>query len=285
MKNIMPMKNFLVAIDFSKTSIHVLKYTLSIANKAGGDVMMVWVDDVSTPESILTHESIPLREETIRQFEELIDDNKQLLPNGKLRYKIRKGKVYYEIAAVARSIKADIILTGTHGITGFEEYWIGSNAYRIVVNAPCPVITIRNSFDIERGIKTILIPIDRSSNTTEKLPYAAEMAEVFGAEIHILSLYSTTLKSLRQRVDIACKKASDYFSDKNLPYICNSLVADNNSSATLNYSEEKNIDMIVIMTEQEATKSNVFLGQDAQQMVNNSNVPVFNVHPNEKSMK
>ena len=37
---------------------------------------------------------------------------------------------------------AGLIITGSHGISGFEEYWIGSNAFKIVTYATCPVVTV-----------------------------------------------------------------------------------------------------------------------------------------------
>ena len=68
-----------------------------------------------------------------------------MLKAGEFNYKIRKGKVHVEIANQAKYSDAMLVIAGTHGVTGFEEFWIGSNAYRIVTYAPCPVITVRTN--------------------------------------------------------------------------------------------------------------------------------------------
>ena len=47
------------------------------------------------------------------------------------------------IAGAARSRKADLIVIGTHGRTGFAKFFLGSVASRVLAVAPCPVLTVR----------------------------------------------------------------------------------------------------------------------------------------------
>jgi hypothetical protein len=71
---------------------------------------------------------------------------------------------------MAKMTDADLIIAGTHGVTGFEQYWIGSNAYRIVSYAPCPVITVRFDFDFDNDIRNVVLPIDATPDTRQKVP-------------------------------------------------------------------------------------------------------------------
>jgi nucleotide-binding universal stress UspA family protein len=43
----------------------------------------------------------------------------------------------------ARSIRADAIAMGTHGLSGLDRLLIGSTAERVIASAPCPVLTVR----------------------------------------------------------------------------------------------------------------------------------------------
>jgi nucleotide-binding universal stress UspA family protein len=47
------------------------------------------------------------------------------------------------IARVARSKRADVIVMGTHGRTGFKRFILGSVAARVLALASCPVLTVR----------------------------------------------------------------------------------------------------------------------------------------------
>ena len=47
------------------------------------------------------------------------------------------------IADTARELSVDLIAMGTHGRTGLRHLLLGSNAERVIQNAPCPALTVR----------------------------------------------------------------------------------------------------------------------------------------------
>ena len=47
------------------------------------------------------------------------------------------------IARLAKSRRADVIVIGTHGRTGFQRALMGSVAARVIALARCPVLTVR----------------------------------------------------------------------------------------------------------------------------------------------
>ncbi len=274
------MKQIIVAIDFSKTSLNALAYGIHIANKAKADVQMVWVDNTTSEEVVFEGFAHEERNEKVALLKELQEKYSKSLKGGKLDYKTRKGKVYLEIAQQAKSVNADLIVAGTHGVSGFEEFWIGSNAYRIVTNAPCPLITIRHDCKVE-DIQRILIPIDSSQETRQKIPIVSQLAGLFNSEIHVLSLYSTPLKSVQRRVDNYAKQVMDYFDERKIKYIAVTKESENITRTTIDYAETIKAGMIAIMTEQETTTANIFLGPDARQMINHSPVPVLSMRAKE----
>ena len=54
-----------------------------------------------------------------------------------------EGIPHERIAGAARSRKADLLVIGTHGRTGFAKLFLGSVASRVLAVAPCPVLTVR----------------------------------------------------------------------------------------------------------------------------------------------
>ena len=165
------MRQIIVAIDFSKCSIHALEYAINLSNTMKTGITMVWVDAARTDESVLGP-SEPNRKEITGSFDQLIEKYGPQLQHGEISYKIRKGKVHIEVANQAKYSDALLVIAGTHGVTGFEEFWIGSNAYRIVTYAPCPVITIRTSYEFRPDLKHIVIPIDSTLETRQKVPFS-----------------------------------------------------------------------------------------------------------------
>lgn len=241
---------------------------------------MVWVDSDRTEESVLSPTDIS-RKEITSLFDQLIEKYGPQLKHGEMTYKIRKGKVHAEVANQAKYSDAMIVIAGTHGVSGFEEFWIGSNAYRIVSHAPCPVITVRTSYESDSDIKRIVIPIDSTLETRQKIPFSTKLAKYFNAEVHVLSLYTTSIRAVRNKVDNYSKQVAKYLEDENVNYIIEAVEAENVTNSTIDYAKKVDADIIAIMTEQETTTANLFLGAYAQQMVNHSPIPVLNIHAKE----
>ena len=273
------MKDILVAIDFSKGSAHALEYAIELAKLAQSNITMVWVDSQSIQEVTLTSESSELREDAKKNLEELVRTYKDQVKPGKLTYKIRKGKVYNELAAQAKQCECTILVTGTHGVSGFEEYWIGSNAARVVSHAPCPVISVKYNFDIDRGIRRILLPLDHTSQTIQKAFFTLKLARLSGADINILAIHTSKLKTMQRVVENNVAKAEKYLSDHGINFVIDSIMTDNVASSIIDHARQVDADLISIMTDWQNEASVTILGQFAQQLVNYSPVPVLSIHP------
>jgi nucleotide-binding universal stress UspA family protein len=271
------MKNILVAIDFSKNAEHALDYALLFAGKMDAGISLIWVDDMMSDDSVIDTIDGDLRREKKSYMNSLIEEYQPKLKGRKIEVLFRKGRVYQEITKAARQINAELIFTGTHGVSGYEQYWIGSNAYRIVTQAPCPVVTIRKDYDFSGGIQNILLPIDSSLETKQKLPFTCSLSQLFDARIHLLVIYNTPLKVIRRRIDKIAEEAEVCLKEKEVNYVVERLEADNVAATLLNYSSEKKIDLLTIMTDQGTTTANKFLGPYAQQLINNSIIPVMSL--------
>ena len=275
------MKQIIVAIDFSKCSLHALEYAIQLANKLDSNILLVWVDNTRSDESVYASPQDTSRKEINENFEEIIEKYSPSLDKGEITYKIRKGKVHIELANQAKYSDAMLVVSGTHGVTGFEEFWIGSNAYRIVTYSPCPVITVRANYEFSNKVDKIILPIDSTLETRQKIPFTVKWAKIFNSEVHVLSLYSTTIKAVKNRVDNYSKQVVKFLEEENVNYKLAAIDAENITNATIKYTDEVNGDIIAIMTEQETTTSNLFLGAYAQQMVNHSPIPVLSIHAKE----
>jgi nucleotide-binding universal stress UspA family protein len=272
------MNYILVGIDFEEGSYNALEHAISIAQKAKLDICCIWVSSTKERDSKIREK---LKDEAKAKLEKLIKDYEGRLEGNEIRYKIREGKIYKEIIAEAKENKPYMMVIGTHGASGFEEFWIGSNANKIVTAAPCPVFTIRTGRTIKRDLKTIVMPLDSSLETRQKAPITGVMAKNFGAVVHILKTYTTHVKSVRRRVDGYADQVMKYFDDNEIEYKEVPLDVDNLSHDIIDYATSVDANLIVIMTEQETRTSNLWLGPFAHQMVNHSPIPVLSLHTKE----
>jgi nucleotide-binding universal stress UspA family protein len=272
-------KKIVVGVDFSDCSINALEHAITIAQKAKAGITMVWVNHLDYSKEIFSVEPKQLTAEVATRFEDLVAAHKDKLWGQQLNYVIKKGKVYKEICAVAEDENAFLIVIGTHGSSGFEEFWIGSNANRMVSACTKPIITIRGGIDVGKDLKTIVMPFDSTKVTRQKLPMTALLASYFDSEVHIIGLFTSKLDDLRYRIRNYVAQAEDYFKENNVRYKSLFLEAENITDTTLEYAKKVDANLISVMTEQETTTSNLWLGPYAAQMVNHASVPVMSIHP------
>ena len=271
------MKKILVAVDFSKGSLRALSYAIKLANVFKTDILMTFVLKPDNNDSLYSNSHEKVIEEVTTRFDDLINLHKKDLKKGTLSYKIREGKIHTEIANQAKYSDCDLIIVGTHGVSGFEEFWIGSNARRIVTSAPCSVISIRYDFCPTKSINRIILPIDSSFDTRQKVPITCDIAEAFGAEIHLL-ITSNSASDKRIAKSYA-KQTISYIESRGIKPIV--VETSKKPLEVIEYAKTVGADLISIMTEQEVSTISLLLGASAEQVVTHSPIPVLSVHPKE----
>jgi nucleotide-binding universal stress UspA family protein len=273
------MKKILVAIDFSDCSINALEHAITIANKAEADIEMMFVIKADSTREMFTEGPQTLASMVSDKFNEMVEKYQPVMGKNKLTYLVKEGKIYHEIVVQADQKEVFLVVAGTHGSSGFEEFWIGSNANRIVGALRKPVITIRGGVNVNRNLLKIVLPLDSTPETRQKVPFTAYMAKIFDAEVHILKIHSSKVEAVVRRIDSYADQVVKHLQEEEIKYVVLPLESDNLTDTTIEYALKINANLISIMTEQEITAKNLLLGPYAQQMVNHSPIPVLSIHP------
>jgi len=272
------MNKIVVAIDFSECSINAFVHALSVAEHCNSELILLWVEKQAAEKENIENKYPDTAKDVQKAFEELIAKHQPESPSVPISWKIRKGKIYKEVTEEAKLVKAMLIVTGTHGASGFEEFWIGSNANKIVSASYCPVITIRGGINIHRPLQRIVLPIDSAEETRQKSSFTGYIAKKHNADVFILKLYTSKLKTMIHKVDLYAAQVASYLDQEKIKYHIDHVECQNISQATIDYAKKIDANLISIMTEQETTTANIFLGPYAHQMVNHSPFPVLSIH-------
>ena len=263
------MSNILVGFDFSAGSAYAVDLAIDIANRFGLNLRLVFVKDKDQDEA-------PLCEEIERRIQAV----SHLFKGISMDYVVREGKVSEEFAAQAEQDGSELIVVGTNGLSGFKKNFIGRNTYSTIANSKCPVLTIREDFNFDKSLEHIVVPIDSSADTRQKIPFAARFAKIFDSQLHILGLYTSDNSSIKGIVDGYVNMVDTYLEKAGVQHVvkCGD-VPKNLTVTTLEYADEVNADMIVIMTEQESSFSSMILGTYAEQMLTLSTRPILSIRP------
>jgi nucleotide-binding universal stress UspA family protein len=202
----------------------------------------------------------------------------------KAEFRVDFGSVHKTIAQTASEIAAAYIIIGTHGQSGFEEFLIGSNTFRLCATAPCPVITVQdNPQQQNTAYKTMVMPVDTSFYTRQKVKATAELAKAFGATIHVLGVSTEEDAESVHHVQVVLKQVSEYLQAQGVSCQTSEDFGRNITDVTILYAKAVHADLISVMTEQEPSVRSLIMGEFAQQLINRSPIPVLSFRPKEVS--
>ncbi len=146
------------------------------------------------------------------------------------------------------------------------------------------MLSIREDFDFHKALETIIVPLDSTTETRQKVPFAARMAKTFGSTIHLLGLYTSDSKDIRGLVNGYIDQVEKYLEKYEVKHVTEFVEAKKNLTVTtLEYADKVNADLIVIMTEQEKALTSWLIGTYAQQMLTLSKHPILSIRPEEIS--
>lgn len=270
----------LVPIDFSEQSMIALKQSCNLAKIYNAEIVLIYVFEKLNPMmKIFFSETKGLKEAVTKNLLTLAEDTTK--ETGLLvSTHISKGVVHAKIVKAAKKMNVKMIVMGTQG--GNRSKFIGSNALRVVKTAPCPVITIKGKVH-KKGYKHILLPLDLTKATKDKVTIGIKLAQLFGAEIIAISIIledkNEEYLKLEQQINEVKQKIEANNINCKTELIKIKKDKDTMVNALLTYAEKKKIDLIVIMTQQENEFKELFIGSKAQAIINYSEIPVLSVLP------
>lgn len=273
------MKHIIVPLDFSDESMNGLELAVMLSSKTKASVQLVYVLTKSTDFSHISKEEEQRMAKS--KLGEIVAKYEHKLPSGvELSSIVKRGKVYDEVVEQAEAFEDSVIVVSTHGASGFEELFIGSNALRIITASETPVIAIRHGI-VPKTFRRILLPVDYTQDTRQKVPYTAEIARVFGATVHIIAVTGVRDQELLQRVKSWASQVEEYLNDSGIDTELSTHTGENISDMVVEYAKSNKIDLISMMTDQGSAISNFILGNNAQQMLAKAPVPVLCITPKE----
>jgi len=279
-------KNILVPVDFSETSEIALTEAVKLASLLKANIFLIHVIEYLNEFNGYFYSVVPEMQTSLPhllEFEKTVDkkmEEKKTEINKKYGITpdvfIASGQVHSEIIRFSEKKKIDLIVMGTHGVSGYKELFIGSNAQRVVTLSDIPVLTIQKEIS-KTGFKNILIPIDNALHSREKVNMALLIAEVFGSTIHIIGLPDSEEELDVNKIKIKLESVEKIISNDKLLYKTTIVHGKNLAMDALSYADENNCDLIVINTGHESKLTGIFLGAFAQQLVNHSKIPVLSI--------
>ena len=149
----LPVKKIVVPTDFSEPAREGFRKACQVAAHFKAALIVV---HVNPPVPIIPagHGAVPFNVKGYKQeMEKVSRDNldafvaTESCGSVSVTPLIREGDVAEEIVRAAEEQAADLIVTATHGYSGWKKFILGSVTEKVVRIAPMPVLTIREPED------------------------------------------------------------------------------------------------------------------------------------------
>ena len=194
---------------------------------------------------------------------------------------VAKGIVYEKICEISELVNASIIVMGTNGSPkGITKRFIGSNAEKVVRSSKCPVITIKGD-NHKDGCDNIILPLDLTKETKEKVTYAIEFARYWNATVRVVSVVLSNRNQDRNHLQSNLLQVANFIKKAGVNCTYELLEGEKKVSMSdfiLDYEKKYNSDLIIIMTKKEESLSDS-LSVTARSIIYNAEIPVMCIHP------
>ncbi len=284
------MKRILVCTDGSIFAQSSYEYTAWFASGLDVDVEVLYVTDIRSQKVTSTGNlsgsiGIDAAKELLNKLVELEHEKaklnheraKLILENAKHFFEtkgIDNVKLVHETGFLVDSFHkfeedADLIVLGKRGEAAeFASGHLGANLERIVraSHKPC-LVTSRQYKPIER----LLLAYDGSPSCQKILQFLVDSSVFDGLELHIV----TVAKSVEEQTAIARIESARQLAKKaGFEPIC-SVIEGHSEKAIAQYSEENNIDLLMIGAYGHSRIRHLVIGSTTAQILRSSHIPVL----------
>jgi nucleotide-binding universal stress UspA family protein len=170
-----------------------------------------------------------------------------------------------------------VILSISLGQTG-TGFISAKEANSLIDKLEGVVLTIPDSKP-NMDFSNIVVPLDTSSETRQKVPYAVEFARIFGSTIHVLGVSSETGRDAEVLIKNYIRQVCTNIEEKGIRVSSDLRLGGNPTEKVLEFAKQNNMGLITIMTEQETSLVSFFKGKYSEQMIKNAAFPVLSIHP------
>lgn len=274
------MKKILVPCDFSDCAIEAFRFALDLAAQSKGEVSVVKVIDLPVvyeatfgmPPYVLNPGFVKeLDDDAENTFKKLFDQYGKGF--GAVQFTVLHGPVTAMLREFIEDKKIDLVVMGTHGASGFKEFFVGSNTEKVVRFSKAPVFSIRKAVPIE-SIRNIAFPTLLEMDQPDLASKVMMLQKFFNAKLHLLLVNTPSNFRTHEEQKEAMQEYVKHYGFENYTInMRNDTYFEPDS--ILRFAGEVHADMIAMGTHARRGISHFLIGSTAEDVVNHVNVPIW----------
>lgn len=277
------MKKILVPTDFSDHAEYALKVAAQIARKNNAEIYLLHMlelpshisdDGIGESKAVGASAGVPevmfFMEKTRERFQDVL--NESYLEGITIIEAIQFDKAFDGIIGHSKKHDIDLVVMGSHGASGFQEMFIGSNTEKVVRTSDIPVLVIKKD-EGEFNPQKFVFASDFSDEIKKPFAKVVEFANTFNAELHLVLVNTPSDFKSTHAAEKIIRDFAAQFDIKNnyAPHIYNDV---NIEKGVLHFANSINADLIGMCTHGRQGLAHFFNGSVSEDLVNHAVRPV-----------
>ncbi|HRO76482.1 MAG TPA: universal stress protein [Crocinitomicaceae bacterium] len=257
-------KNFIVPYDFTSVADVALNHAIVTAQLADANIYLLHV--------VGSEKEIATKKDKLNEVISALKTAVEITPI------IRIGNIFEDIGNVASEHNAQLIFMGTHGAHGWQHI-TGSHALRVITNSSVPFVVVQNKNIKPEGYKNIVVPLDLSKETQQKLVHVASLAKYFNSKIHIVTIEeSDPLQSKKLHDNLLI--AGNFLSEREIEYTTQVISQSGYDKEIVKHAVRLDADLIAIMNLNQQNLFGLLTANYEQYIItNDAEIPTLIVNP------
>ena len=188
-------RTILCPVDFSEHSRHALRYAAWLAARSRGRLVAMFIEDpMLAAAAAFALDETTLLNEGRAQLQRLVEEaaSAYRIPRKATTIEVMIGKPHEEILRASKRFKCDLIVMGSHGLTGVSRMMFGSTTHRVLRESPLPILAtppvVSRSSGLSRNWpgKKAIAPIDLGPRDRADALAAASVARGLGVQLQLV---------------------------------------------------------------------------------------------------
>ncbi|MCI5083516.1 MAG: universal stress protein [Saprospiraceae bacterium] len=264
------MKNILVPTDFSAFAKYAFDAAVLFAKRFNGCRIHL-LHQLPPP----TGEATPKNQQAEENALVLLSNLKNQQPDLDIRTNIIREPLTKSIQEFVERHGIELIIMGSHGSSGANELFIGSNTQKVVRGVRCPVLVLKQPLENIKFDRVIYASNFHQDDTDAFLKFKAFVAP-FIPEIHLVEVHTS---SLFDPPYFLSKESMERFQKLAEPFECEAHIQRDFSieKGIRAFAESLNADLIAISNHNRHPVKRIFSGSNVEALVNHANTPVLSI--------
>ena len=267
------MNSILVPTDFSACARHAEKVAVALARRFGARLHLVHqVENLSGSSEA----------EVEKEWEQASKNTRLLLQNTAAQYpdldielSIVRGKLVEAIVEYVEEKGIDFLVMGSHGRSGKNEFFVGSNTQKVVRLVHQPVLVVKQELG-KVHFEKVIFASNFNESVQEPFLRFKEFIKHFIPEIHLLAIQTS---SFFEPPYIVTRAAMEEFKGYCTPFKCETHIFQDFSvdQGIRSFAKEIGAELIAISNHERHPMKRMLVGSNIEALINHAEIPVLSI--------